>query len=70
MSELVFEVSQEAEGGYVAECLTEGIFTQADNWEDLRRNVKEATAAYFFDRTERPSAIRLRLIRDEVLAYG
>jgi len=70
MSELVFEVSQEADGGFVAECLTEGIFTQADNWEELRRNVKEATAAYFFDRTERPSAIRLRLIRDEVLAYG
>jgi predicted RNase H-like HicB family nuclease len=70
MSELVFEVSQEADGGFVAECLTEGIFTQADNWEALRRNVKEATAAYFFDRTERPSTIRLRLIRDEVLAYG
>jgi predicted RNase H-like HicB family nuclease len=70
MSELVFEVSQEADGGFVAECLTEGIFTQADNWEELRQSVKEATAAYFFDRTERPSAIRLRLIRDEVLAYG
>jgi len=70
MSELVFEVSQEADGGFVAECLSEGIFTQADDWEELRRNVKEATAAYFFDRTERPSAIRLRLIRDEVLAYG
>ena len=70
MSELVFEVSQEADGGFVAECLTEGIFTQADNWEELRNNVKAATSAYFFDRTERPSAIRLRLIRDEVLASG
>ncbi len=70
MSELVFEVSQGADGGFVAECLTEGIFTQADNWEELRPNVKEATAAYFFDRPERPAAIRLRLICDEVLAYG
>jgi len=29
MSELVFEVVQEADGRYCAECLTESIFTQA-----------------------------------------
>ena len=68
MNELVFEVSQEADGGYVAECLTEGIFTQADHWEELRANVKEATTAYFFDRKEKPLSIRLHLVRDEVLA--
>jgi len=70
MSELVFEVSQEADGGLVAECLTESIFTQADNWEELRQNVREAVAAYYFDRTERPSMLRLHLVRDEVLANG
>jgi hypothetical protein len=70
MSELVFEVTQEADGGLVAECLTESIFTQADNWEELRQNVREAVAAYYFDRPERPSALRLHLVRDEVLANG
>jgi len=68
MNELVFEVTQEADGGFVAECLTEGIFTEADDWVGLRRNVKEAVDAFFFDRTDRPSRIRLHLIRDEVLA--
>jgi predicted RNase H-like HicB family nuclease len=68
MNEIVFEVSQESDGGFVAECLTEGIFTQADNWEDLRRNVKEAVAAYYFDNPKQPAAIRLHLVRDEVLA--
>lgn len=68
MGELVFEITQEADGGLVAECLTEGIFTQADDWEELRRNVKEAVTAYFFDRVERPPAIRLHFVRDEVLA--
>src|SRR5437762_10892122 len=48
MSELVFEVVQEADGGYCAECLTENIFTQADTWEELRKNV--LTTAFFFDR--------------------
>jgi hypothetical protein len=28
MSELIFEVRQESDEGYVAECLTEGIYTQ------------------------------------------
>ncbi len=28
MNEIVFEVTQEADGGFVAECLTESIFTQ------------------------------------------
>jgi predicted RNase H-like HicB family nuclease len=64
---VVFEVTQESDGGFVAECLTEGIFTQADNWEELRRNIKEAVAAYFFDQ-QQPTEIRLRLVRDEVLA--
>jgi predicted RNase H-like HicB family nuclease len=56
MNEIIFEVSQESDGGFVAECLTEGIFTQADNWEDLRGNVKEAVAAYYFDHPKQPGA--------------
>jgi len=67
MNEIVFEVTQETDGGFVAECLTESIFTQADSWDELRRNVKEAAEAYFFDKGQ-PPVIRLHLIRDEVLA--
>jgi len=60
MSELVFDVVQEADGGYCAECLTENIFTQGDTWDKLRENSIEATAAFFFDRP-RPTQIRLHL---------
>lgn len=69
MSELVFEVTQDGDGGFVAECLTEAIFTQADTWEELRTNVLEAVAAFFTDR-QQPAAIRLHLVRNEVLATG
>jgi hypothetical protein len=69
MQELIFEVTQEADGGFVAESLGEGVITQADTWEDLRRNVFEAVQAYFFDGTP-PTHIRLHLVRDEVLATG
>jgi predicted RNase H-like HicB family nuclease len=60
---ITFEVTQESNGGFVAECLTEAIFTQADNWEELRRNAKEAVAAYFFDHQQKPTEIRLHLTR-------
>jgi len=69
MGELVFEVTQDADGGFVAECLTEPIFTQADTWEELRSNVREAVAAFCADRAQ-PAAIRLHLVRNEILATG
>ena len=65
--EIVFSVFQEADGGYVAECLSHDIFTQGNTWEELRANVREAVTAYFFDQS-RPAAVRLHLVRDELLA--
>ena len=67
--ELVFCVTQEADGGFVAECLSEAIFTQADSWEDLKQMVADAVQGHFFDQPEKAkSQIRLHLVRDEVLA--
>jgi predicted RNase H-like HicB family nuclease len=68
MKELVFEVTQEEDGGFCAECLTENIFTQGDTWEDLRRNVQETVRGFFFDQPQTQRRIRLHLVRDEVLA--
>ncbi|MCX6916987.1 MAG: 2-phospho-L-lactate guanylyltransferase [Verrucomicrobiota bacterium] len=65
--EIVFTVTQESDGGFVAECLSQDIFTQGDTWEELRANVREAVAAYFFDQPK-PAVVRLHLVRDEVLA--
>lgn len=66
MNELVFAVTQEADGGFVAEALGESIITQADTWEELRTNVREAVTAFYFDRPA-PKVLRLHLVRDEVL---
>lgn len=67
--EIVFAVTQEADGGYVAECLSQDIVTQADSWEELRVNVMDAVSAYFFDQP-RPKTIRLHLVKDELLAVA
>jgi hypothetical protein len=69
VNEIVFEVTQEADGGYCAECLTESIFTQGDDWEELRANVKESVVAFYFDRPK-PASVRLHLSRDEMLVLG
>ena len=67
MQELIFEVTQDADGGFVAECLTETIVTQADTWERLRVEVHDAVRGHYFD-APMPARIRLHLVRDEVLA--
>jgi len=69
VNEIVFEITQEADGGFCAEGLTESIFTQADTWDELRANVKEAVEAFYFDRPKAAS-IRLHLVRDEMLVLG
>lgn len=69
MSELVFEVTQEQDGGFIAEALGENIVTEADTWEQLRANVKEAVEAYYFEEPK-PAYLRLHLRKDEVLAVA
>jgi len=69
MADLVFEVVQDADGGFCAECLTENIFTQADTWDELRTDVINASTAFFFD-DPRPRRIRRHLVKDEVLSVA
>jgi hypothetical protein len=56
--EIVFTVTQESDGGYVAECLSHHIFTLGNTWDELRANVREAVTALFFDQPK-PATVRL-----------
>ena len=67
-SEIVFEVTEAIEGGYVAVALGHGITTQGDTLDDLRAMVRDAVACYFDDPATAPKLIRLHFVRDEVLA--
>ena len=69
MKEIVFEITQETGGGYSAEALGYDIFTQAETWEELRANIKEATNGYFYDATG-GITVRLHLSRNEVFALA
>lgn len=67
MSEIHFVVEEAPEGGYVAKAVNEDIFTEADDIEALRANVRDAVHCHF-DEGATPSVIRLHFSREEVLA--
>jgi predicted RNase H-like HicB family nuclease len=66
-SEIIFQVTEADEGGYVASALGYGIHTQAETLDELRAMVREAVACYFDDPSAAPRLLRLHFVRDEVL---
>ena len=68
MSELIFQIDDDVDGGYNARALGFGIFTQGDTWDELVANIREATEVYFDKPEAMPKVLRLHYVRDEVLA--
>jgi hypothetical protein len=68
MSELIFQIEDDPDGGYNARALGYAIFTQGDNWDELVSNIREATEVYFDSPEKMPKVLRLHYVRDEVLA--
>ncbi|CAN5907889.1 2-oxoisovalerate dehydrogenase E1 subunit beta [soil metagenome] len=68
MTELLFIVEEAAEGGYVAHAVGASIVTEADDLDQLRVMVRDAVRCHFDEDAERPKAIRLHLVHDEVIA--
>jgi hypothetical protein len=68
MTEIVFLVEEDPESGYTARALGEPIFTQAENLEEIQDQVRDAVRCHFGDSPDAPKAIRLHMVRDEVIA--
>ena len=66
-SEIIFEVTESPEGGYDARALGHSIFTQGDDWDDLKAMVRDAVLCHFPE-AEAPRIIRLHLVREEAFA--
>ena len=62
MSEIIFEVREAEEGGLWARALGHSIFTQGEDWSDVRTMVKDAVTCHFGNETERPKVIRLHYV--------
>ena len=55
------------EGGYDARALGHSIFTQGEDWDDLKVMVRDAVLCHF-DEEDVPRVIRLHLVREEAIA--
>lgn len=66
MNELFFEIREAEEGGFVAKALGESIFTEADTYDKIKQNIKEAVACHF-EESDIPKFIRLHFVKDELL---
>lgn len=68
MSEIVFEITEDdADGGFIGRALGHSIVTEADTWEELRTNVRDAVLCHF-DEGKAPALIRLPDVLDEPIA--
>ncbi len=67
IAEIIFEVAESAEGGYEARALGHSIFTQGDDWNDLKEMARDAVLCHF-EEGHAPKVIRLHLIRNEAIA--
>ncbi len=59
-SEVISEVREASEGGYDARALGHSIFTQGDDWEDLKAMAREAVLCHFGEE-HAPRVIRIYL---------
>ncbi len=65
-TEIIFSVQESPEGGYEARALGHSIFSQAETLEELKAMLRDAVSCHFAE-SEKPSVIRLHLVKDEVI---
>ena len=65
--DLIFLVDEFSDGHYEAKAVGHGIITEADSLDELRAMVRDAVACHF-DEAERPTNVRLRIVREEIRA--
>ncbi len=60
MTEIVFLVEDDPDGGYTARALGESIFTQAEDIENLKAMIRDAVNCHFTE-AQKPKVIRLHI---------
>jgi hypothetical protein len=65
MREIIFVIIESIDGGFEAEALGLSIYTQGENWNELKNNIIEAVNCHFEDDIQR--IIRMHFVKDEVL---
>ena len=67
MSELIFLIEIADDGGFTAKALGYSIFVEADTFEELKKDIRDAVRCHFDDK-DAPHIIRLHTVKDEVMS--
>jgi predicted RNase H-like HicB family nuclease len=70
MTEIVFLVEEDPEGGYSARALGMSIFTEGDTEDELKSNIRDALRCHFDDESDIPPVICLHFVRDQIISYA
>ena len=65
-AEIVFQVRESPDGGYSARAVGYNIFTQGDDWANLKYMLRDAVLCYF-EEGEEPKVIRVHMVQEEVI---
>jgi predicted RNase H-like HicB family nuclease len=66
MNEIIFIVEESHEGGFEAKALDHSIFTDGNDMDQLKANIREAIQCHF--EVDAPKIVRLHFVREEVFA--
>ena len=64
--QLLFFVSKDSDGTYVAKAPKYSIYTQGETWEELIANIKEAIHCHF-EEAEIPASFAWQMVKREVV---
>lgn len=67
MTEIIFLVEESVESGYEAKALGHSIFTDGENMDELKVNIREAIQCHF-ESQDATKMVRLHFVKEEVLA--
>ena len=65
--ELIFNIEEDIEGGFVAKAIGFSIFAQGESMTELRHNIRDAVQCHF-EEHQMPKIIRLHIVKQELLA--
>lgn len=66
-NEIIFIIEDSIDGGFEAHAVGFSIFTEADNFDQLKQNIRGAVACHF-EENDMPKLIRLHYVKEEVIA--
>ena len=65
--EIIFIVEDAPEGGYTANALGYSIYSEANDWEELKHMIRDAVKCHF-KKEDRPQIIHIHAVKEERLA--